>query len=388
MRSSLAASEESSSSYKNSKVRRMIRPKTANRSKIMSVVLEDKDTDWETEQFCLKVLCENEKGWHVCKTTFPLRLNDDMKSIIKGCSVYLARMYAILRQSQVPLNCFENPLGQNFVSWVEQNAMDHGNFVPSYMALRAKLVDDNDAQPFLSQLQRYLLPTGKIFWLCEDHASGPRTTRLPTEGTARSEVGRVLFEEDVKLREALVHSPKYVHRKAAPCPTSEVKLPPMEINQAPAADTEDSAALLQAMLPTLEPTPANKQQKPEATKDNTTVTTSNSTKPKEQANLVEPKEQADISNSAKRKEQPPAQNKVSSSPAPPKQAPPKPSSVAPRSAKTSNADQSSRKQSSVSLKATATAATTTVAGVRQAAAASSKNNGDANSKASKTCALQ
>ncbi|GFS24052.1 hypothetical protein ElyMa_006993500, partial [Elysia marginata] len=243
--------DNSLSSLSKSKVRRAVRPRTANRSKIMSVVLEDKDTNWDTEQFCLKVLCENEKvvledkdtnwdteqfclkvlcenekGWHVCKTSFPLRMNEDTKTIIKGCSVYLARMYAILKQSSVPLNCFESPLGQDFVSWVEQNAMDHANFVSSYMALRAKVVDDDDAQPFLSQLQRYLLPTGKIFWLCEDHASGPRTTRLPTEGTARSEVGLVLFEEDVKLREALVHSPKYSQRKSAPCPASSVKLPP------------------------------------------------------------------------------------------------------------------------------------------------------------------
>ncbi|KAK3777048.1 hypothetical protein RRG08_008898 [Elysia crispata] len=370
LRTSQLASEVTDNSLsKSSKVRRTMRPKTANRSmKIMSVVLEDKDTDWDTEQFCLKVLCENEKGWHVCKTTFPLRMNDDMKNIIKGCSVYLARMYAILRQSSVPLNCFENPLGQSFVSWVEQNAMDHANFVSSYMALRAKLVDDDDAQPFLSQLQRYLLPTGKIFWLCEEHASGPRTTRLPTEGTARSEVGLVLFEEDVKLREAIVRTLKYSQRKSAPCPTSSIKLPPMEINQTPAADTEDSAVLLQAMLPTLEPTtnlPSNstKQQNTEITGSNSKTTTSNS------ANL---------------KEQPPVQNKVSSSPP----ATPKPNSK-PLSAKTTDVGSSSRKQSSVSMKAAGTVAATSVAGVRQAAAAAnSKNNGDVNGKGSKTCILQ
>ena len=142
----------------------------------------------------------------------------------------------------------------------------------------------------------------------------------------------------------------------------------MEINQTPAADTEDSAVLLQAMLPTLEPTtnlPSNstKQQNTEITGSNSKTTTSNS------ANL---------------KEQPPVQNKVSSSPP----ATPKPNSK-PLSAKTTDVGSSSRKQSSVSMKAAGTVAATSVAGVRQAAAAAnSKNNGDVNGKGSKTCILQ
>ncbi|CAG5122483.1 unnamed protein product, partial [Candidula unifasciata] len=183
------------------------------------------EDNWENEAFCLKVLCEDEKGWHVCETLFTIKMNENMKSMIKGCSAYLARMYAILRQSAVTLNCFDGPVGFKFTSWVDQHALDNVNFLDSYLALRTKLVEDEKAAKFLSQLHRCHLPTGKVYWLCNKHSSGPRITHLSTEVTTRNEVGRVYYEEDVKLKEVLGHSDVYKQKKKAKSPSAGIVLP-------------------------------------------------------------------------------------------------------------------------------------------------------------------
>ncbi|XP_059158979.1 uncharacterized protein LOC131942991 [Physella acuta] len=207
-----------------------LRPKTASRSsKLMTVVAEDEADQWENETFCLKLLCEDEKGWHICKMSFPVKMNEELKSTLKGCSAYLGRMYAILRQSAVSLNCFDGPIGSQYISWIEQCAVENVNFLDSYIKLRTSLVEDDTAQEFLSQLKRCHLPTGKIYWLCEQHASGPRITRLSTETTSRNEVGRVIYEEDVKLRDNLERSDIYKQRKKAKSPAANIVLPALDV---------------------------------------------------------------------------------------------------------------------------------------------------------------
>ncbi|CAL1535024.1 unnamed protein product, partial [Lymnaea stagnalis] len=201
---------DSLASHMHSKVRPALRPKTASRSskfmteflKIMLVhsffisvpfilispisgnaykiyaVVEDEDDKWDSEQFCWKLLCEDEKGWHLCKTSYPVKMTPELKETLQKCSSYFARMFAILRQSAVNLNCFEGPLGTKFTTWIEQSMLENINFLDSYIAFRTNLVDDDSAQPFLSQLKRCHLATGKINWLCDVHSEGPRITKL------------------------------------------------------------------------------------------------------------------------------------------------------------------------------------------------------------------
>lgn len=54
---------------------------------------------------------------------------------------------------------------------------------------------------------------------------GTRITRLSTEVATRSEIGRVLYDEDVKLRENLERSEIYKQKKKAKSPSAGIVLP-------------------------------------------------------------------------------------------------------------------------------------------------------------------
>lgn len=69
------------------------------------------------------------------------------------------------------------------------------------------------------------LPSGKTYWLCEKHQEGPRITRLTTESASRDEVRRVLFEEDVRLKELLEKSKVYKEKKSQASKTKHITLP-------------------------------------------------------------------------------------------------------------------------------------------------------------------
>ncbi|KAK7485956.1 hypothetical protein BaRGS_00022822 [Batillaria attramentaria] len=205
----------SESSRSSSTGRPTLRPKTATRTRerIDPVNILEDEENWEAENFCLKVLCENEEGWHMCKQIFPMKLDEEFKRLLKGCSAYLARLYAILQQSSVQLTCFAGPRGKKYRKWIEDNAVETPNFIDAYSTLRGKLRDNIDSDAFLGQLCRCHLPSGKTYWLCEGHQDGPRITKLSTESASRDEVRRVLFEEDIRLKELLVASDVYKRKK-------------------------------------------------------------------------------------------------------------------------------------------------------------------------------
>ncbi|XP_012936376.2 uncharacterized protein LOC106011403 [Aplysia californica] len=236
--------DSSESHSKHSSLRPTLRPKTASRSsRLINVVLDEEEEKWEGEPFCLKVMCEHEEGWHICKTSMPLKMNEELKGHLKGCSPYMARMFAILRQSAVSLNCFEGPIGQKFTQWIEQNALEHVNFLESYGALRNKLVEDSETESgsVVCQLHRCHLPTGKIYWLCDKHSNGPRIAKLSTESASSSEVGRVLYEEDTKMRDNLEQSETYKQKKSGSRPVNKVELPPLDFSvpETSANDVDD-----------------------------------------------------------------------------------------------------------------------------------------------------
>ncbi|PVD34730.1 hypothetical protein C0Q70_06007 [Pomacea canaliculata] len=131
-----------------------------------------------------------------------------------SCSAYLARLYAVLQQSSVQLNCFAGPSGKKYHEWIEEGAAENPNFVEAYSTIRSDLRKNLEAESFLQQLCRCHLPTGKTQWLCEKHQNGPRITKLSTESASRDEVRRVLFEEDVQLRELIEKSPIYKKKRA------------------------------------------------------------------------------------------------------------------------------------------------------------------------------
>ncbi|KAL8604081.1 hypothetical protein ACOMHN_024906 [Nucella lapillus] len=204
-----------------------LRPKTATRTRdrMEPVNLLDDEENWEAENFCLKLLCENEEGWHLCPKTFPIKLDDTFQSLIRHCSAYLARLYAILQQSSVHLNCFVGKRGKKYRQWIEESAVETPNFTEAFSTIRMQLSENQEADSFMQQLCRCHLPSGKTYWLCGSHQDGPRITKLSTESASRDDVRRVLFEEDLKLRELMEASAVYRKHKAQTHMQSSVILP-------------------------------------------------------------------------------------------------------------------------------------------------------------------
>ncbi|KAH9492683.1 hypothetical protein Btru_024553 [Bulinus truncatus] len=260
-----------------STIRPTLRPKTASRTfKPINNILENEPNLWENETFCWKILCEDEKGWHVCKTPLQVKMSEELKNTIQACSFYLARMFAILRQSSVSLNCFKGAAGDQFTSWVEQCATKDIDFLDKFISFRAALIEDDSAHDFLSQLTRCHLPTGKVYWLCEKHAAGPRITKLSTETASRNEVGRVIFEEDIKLRDILERSDVYKQKKKVKSPAAHVQLPPL-LDLISQEQTTDLDVILAAV--NSEARPATEPQRQSSSKDLTEKAASKSVTP-------------------------------------------------------------------------------------------------------------
>ncbi|KAK0062250.1 hypothetical protein Bpfe_008351, partial [Biomphalaria pfeifferi] len=231
-----------------SMTRPTLRPKTASRTfNPLTNIAENEQNLWESETFCWKILCENEKGWHVCKKSFQVKMSEELKKTIEGCSFYMARMFAILRQSSVSLNCFSGQAGNQFTSWIEQCSTKEVDFLDTYIAFRAALVEDDSAHKFLNQLTRCHLPTGKVYWLCDEHAKGPRITRLSTETATRNEKGKVVYEEDIKLRDILEQTETYMQKKKAKSPAAHIQLPPMLDLFTKDHSSEEDAILIAAL---------------------------------------------------------------------------------------------------------------------------------------------
>ena len=60
------------------------------------------------------------QGWHMCQKAFPVKMDESFKSQVQRCSAYLARLYAILQQSSVQLNCFAGKRGKKYREWLEE----------------------------------------------------------------------------------------------------------------------------------------------------------------------------------------------------------------------------------------------------------------------------
>ena len=56
----------------------------------------------------------------MCEKTFPVKLDEGFKNQVQRCSAYLARLYAILQQSSVQLNCFAGKRGKKYREWIEE----------------------------------------------------------------------------------------------------------------------------------------------------------------------------------------------------------------------------------------------------------------------------
>ena len=59
------------------------------------------DVDFLEQDFCIRILCEHEQGWHTTDETFPVYglSNEDKEVLVQLAAPYLGRMFALLCHS-------------------------------------------------------------------------------------------------------------------------------------------------------------------------------------------------------------------------------------------------------------------------------------------------
>ncbi|KAK3588393.1 hypothetical protein CHS0354_028970 [Potamilus streckersoni] len=204
--------------------KKMLRPKSSTRSRdrmltanMLGINTEEFEADaWENENLCLKLLCENEMEWHQCHQHHLLafRTEEEKQTLLQKAAPYLSRIYRILNQSPIKLNCFIGKTGENYQDWIEKAAENNLDLYSAYSVLRDLIIGD-EASHFVNCLQRCRLPSGKVFWLCKKHQEGNRITKL-TRGTVGSHgvLQKVLFNEDVLFKEYMENYESYQKKKA------------------------------------------------------------------------------------------------------------------------------------------------------------------------------
>uniref|UniRef100_K1PTH6 non-specific serine/threonine protein kinase n=1 Tax=Magallana gigas TaxID=29159 RepID=K1PTH6_MAGGI len=169
------------------------RPRTARERK------KEDEEDWQGEEFCVKVLCEHEEGWHVSERSLSLsaRSPEEVVKVIREAAPYLSRLYSVLKQSAVKLNCLRGKTG-----FVETD------FGKAYEVIHHFVTDHASKRDLLQSLHRCHLPSGKLIWLCDNHSQGNRITKLSLGGTTSRGAGLVtLNREDEFLKEHMRRHP-------------------------------------------------------------------------------------------------------------------------------------------------------------------------------------
>ena len=64
------------------------------------------DIDFLEHDFCIRILCEHEQGWHTTDEMYPAYglSTEDKEVLLKLVAPYLGRMFALLRHSGVSVS--------------------------------------------------------------------------------------------------------------------------------------------------------------------------------------------------------------------------------------------------------------------------------------------
>lgn len=201
------------------------RPKTAsksiltrasnlNKDRVKAALLadqQDDDEEWQSEDFCVRLLCEHEEGWHLVPKPLSLFTNtvEEVISTITEAAPFLARFYAILKQSSVKLRCLNGKMGESFMNFLDYEGKSTSNFLKAYTAVHKLVSSHIDNEEFIRQLDRCHLPSGKVAWLCEKHSKGNRITKLGVGSISVHGQGQtILNKEDELIKELLKSSPQ------------------------------------------------------------------------------------------------------------------------------------------------------------------------------------
>nr|XP_022323918.1 uncharacterized protein LOC111124909 isoform X4 [Crassostrea virginica] len=194
----------------------LTRTSNLNKDRVKAMLMADQvddEEEWQTEDFCIRLLCEHEEGWHLVSK--PLSLFtftvEEVISAITEAAPFLARFYAILKQSSVKLKCLNGKLGESFMNFLDHfqknlpvEGKSTSNFLKAYMAVHKIVASHLENEEFVRQLDRCHLPSGKIAWLCEKHSKGNRITKLGVGSISVHGQGQtILNKEDELIKEYL-----------------------------------------------------------------------------------------------------------------------------------------------------------------------------------------
>eukprot|EP00105_Crassostrea_gigas_P045169 XP_019929317.1 PREDICTED: uncharacterized protein LOC105344416 isoform X2 [Crassostrea gigas] len=146
--------------------------------------MEVMNSGYTSRRFCIHILCECDKGWH--SVTEPMMLPEDFgREDLTKHAPYLSRITAIMKHSKnFILNCLTDEDGQNYMKWLFESAEAVlPDFMKEYHDLRY-LVMEMDSQKLYGQLSRCRLSSGKVIWLCDEHAKEMKVTVLAKDAVS------------------------------------------------------------------------------------------------------------------------------------------------------------------------------------------------------------
>ncbi|CAD5120946.1 DgyrCDS9496 [Dimorphilus gyrociliatus] len=135
-------------------------------------------------------LCECDEGWHLPENFKSLKWNvspDDEKTteIIKTWSPYLARVYTLLKETDIPLVALNSNIGNSLVDkFNEMSSLSVDQLSTSYISM-IEYLNETEIQSYFRTEDAYLkkcqIGNGDISWLCSYHQKQPRVNVLETD---------------------------------------------------------------------------------------------------------------------------------------------------------------------------------------------------------------
>ncbi|XP_064625808.1 uncharacterized protein LOC135486696 [Lineus longissimus] len=152
----------------------------------------------DATDFCFRILCEYEEGWHVCHDGFPINMvGSELSQLWKTSAPYFGRMLKLLKHSNIDLNCFGTLDGDLLIDTLETNVGVNVDLKPIYQEIREHIIR-KDYEMTYGGLKLCYLPNGKYLWLCDQHQNLPRVTVLQNEASPSS-ASETELTEDVLL---------------------------------------------------------------------------------------------------------------------------------------------------------------------------------------------
>ncbi|XP_013415785.1 uncharacterized protein LOC106177527 isoform X2 [Lingula anatina] len=205
---------------------------------------KEKESDPQADpqqQYCFKILCEHEQGWHIAGSA--VLANNVNDAFLHKLIPYLVRIMAIVRHSKdITLNCITGEKGEKYFKWLEEAPQA---VVSEWQEVYRELLEEvmaADKNKSMAGLARCHLPNGKTAWLCEEHRSHGRITVLNSDGNA------VVSSLDSGKENIML---------------KELKAPDNELTQKYKAKNEEMAAAIKDKIKIVERSMQSQTSKPE-----------------------------------------------------------------------------------------------------------------------------